>query len=750
MSNNKITFDEFIRRAQLIHINEDGSQKYMYFPSELCPNYQGIEYTEINGIKYTAITNYYEIYCINCQETFTINGNKFLNQSQGCSRCAGNKPSNKENFINDSHNINKCSSHYDKNGNYLYAYEKTVFVNMNTLITITCIKCKRHFEQRPADHKNGQGCKHSINTAERFEQKLIKIHGAGAFIFDENEYKGQKTPIKFTCQNKDCKIKNENYEFKMTPADILKKKCPKCPNKARKDYEDFIKAAEKIDTHKDDDGKHKYDYSKINAKNYKNLNIPIPITCLKCKIDFLQKPDHHLRDSGCPTCNGNKKLTTEEFIEKSKLNRKNQYPDGTPRYNYDDTKYINGATKVNIKCLECSEIFSILPDAHFNKGYGCNMECGKRKAITVDDVIKRSETIHGAGKFTYKDLKDKLGNKVNLKLNNKTKLNVKCNDCGHEFNPRIIDHLGKDKTGCAQCSGRLHLTAKQFVEKVKLIHGDKFDYSGVKEFKNLCQQIDIKCNTCKREFKQRAQEHLDGYGCSECSGNLKLTVESFKEKAIKKHGDKFDYSEVKEIINGKTNVIIKCKAKGHTFEQPPSKHIFGYGCNQCSSQYSQVSIRWLTHLENHFGIEIKHAENSGEYEIKSGRKKFKADGYYEFNEKNKVIFEFHGCYFHGCIICHPIQTKINTLCKKTFKKLNKDTETKKQDVIARGYKYVAIWEHEFDDLMDHPEKMQGYLEELEKNLELDDESKEKSDSNNESDNDGYQEADVPIASSSNC
>ena len=55
---------------------------------------------------------------------------------------------------------------------------------------------------------------------------------------------------------------------------------------------------------------------------------------------------------------------------------------------------------------------------------------------------------------------------------------------------------------------------------------------------------------------------------------------SFVEKAIKVHGDKYDYSLV-NYVDSKTKVKIVCNEHG-IFEQTPSNHIQGSKCKWCS------------------------------------------------------------------------------------------------------------------------------------------------------------------------
>ena len=56
-------------------------------------------------------------------------------------------------------------------------------------------------------------------------------------------------------------------------------------------------------------------------------------------------------------------------------------------------------------------------------------------------------------------------------------------------------------------------------------------------------------------------------------------TQKFVEKAIKMHGNKYDYSKV-NFINWKTKVIIICKEHGE-FEQLPYCHLKGQNCKKC-------------------------------------------------------------------------------------------------------------------------------------------------------------------------
>ena len=101
-------------------------------------------------------------------------------------------------------------------------------------------------------------------------------------------------------------------------------------------------------------------------------------------------------------------------------------------------------------------------------------------------------------------------------------------------------------------------TTEEFIEKAKKIHGDKYDYSKVKYINNHIK-VEIKCKE-HGIFFQRPNGHLRGSECIKCGlnkiSNIKRSNrEEFIEKAIKVHGNKYDYSKVNYINNCKENEL---------------------------------------------------------------------------------------------------------------------------------------------------------------------------------------------------
>lgn len=100
------------------------------------------------------------------------------------------------------------------------------------------------------------------------------------------------------------------------------------------------------------------------------------------------------------------------------------------------------------------------------------------------------------------------------------------------------------------------------------------------------QKLSVFCITHQKDFYVSPNHLLKGSGCPYCGGTKKLTQAEFIRKAIEIHGEKYDYSLV-HYKNYDTPVKIICKEHG-IFSQKPHAHLNGHGCNICggSNPYS--------------------------------------------------------------------------------------------------------------------------------------------------------------------
>lgn len=127
------------------------------------------------------------------------------------------------------------------------------------------------------------------------------------------------------------------------------------------------------------------------------------------------------------------------------------------------------------------------------------------------------------------------------------------------------------------------LTTEEFIERATKSHGDLYDYSSV-NYIGTTSKVKIFCRK-HNLFEQDAASHMAGHGCPSCANDIRgnsvaLNNEKFIEKAVKVHGDRYDYSKV-EYINSSTEVTVCCKTHGD-FRKKAKDFLYGEGCLLCN------------------------------------------------------------------------------------------------------------------------------------------------------------------------
>ena len=212
-----------------------------------------------------------------------------------------------------------------------------------------------------------------------------------------------------------------------------------------------------------------------------------------------------------------------------------------------------------------------------------------KKIMCGSDFIERSKIVHG-DKYDY--------NLVDYK-NSVVKVTITCQLHGN-FEQRPRHHI--EGQGCPTCGElrraesvkgsrilreRHKLTNSysihEFIQRARETHGDKYDYS-ITDYRGSQRFVIIICPN-HGQFNQQAGSHMYGQGCPKCAtqqtaqNRIQKSRETFVEKAIAAHGDKYDYS-LTDYIGVKTKVIIICRIHGE-FKQRPDLHLSGQDCPEC-------------------------------------------------------------------------------------------------------------------------------------------------------------------------
>jgi len=213
------------------------------------------------------------------------------------------------------------------------------------------------------------------------------------------------------------------------------------------------------------------------------------------------------------------KKTTEQFIAEARACHGD-------KYDYSRTNYVNSKTKVEIICPIHGSFLQIAND-HIRKN-GC-LKC---KVKSLDSFLVEVKQKHG-------DLYDY--SLVEYK-NQYTKVKIICPVHG-EFSQVPYAHARGQ--GCPKCKFDMKRTGKEaFIERSKLVHGDKYDYSCV-DYRNNGTKVCL-LRPSHGEFFQIPKDHIRGIGCAKCKS-------SKGEKAIR------DFLELKKINFTEQKEFEDCK-----------------------------------------------------------------------------------------------------------------------------------------------------------------------------------------------
>ena len=212
----------------------------------------------------------------------------------------------------------------------------------------------------------------------------------------------------------------------------------------------------------------------------------------------------------------------------------------------------------------------------------------------------------------------------------------------------------------------------KYLEKVKAIHGSKYDYSKI-FFNNWRDKIDVICSI-HGQFKIRPDQFYNS-GCQKCAiANFKklmtLSTDEFIKRSTNVHGNIYDYSKA-NCKGTKKKIKIICPAHG-LFEQVVDSHINGSICPRCNKEISGNRLRKIVALKT-FSLDETIKKSKDKH-----NNKYTYDLSIDYKNTDSILkikCKLHGWFYQmatkhlggqGCIKCGYI-----TISKKTSKTLDK-------------------------------------------------------------------------------
>lgn len=224
------------------------------------------------------------------------------------------------------------------------------------------------------------------------------------------------------------------------------------------------------------------------------------------------------------------------------------------------------------------------------------------------------------------------------------------------FEQTPTNHIS-GKNGCRKCSGNDRKDKQKFIFESNKIHNNKYDYTLI-EYVNRNKKVKIICPV-HGIFEQIPKNHLNGFGCSKCTGNNKKSTKEFIEISKKLFGEKFDYT-LTEYLGMSYKVKLICKEHNFIFEINAHNHLYHkFSCPLCNNKsirlrrlekikenklkghplmpvFNLKACEYFDGIMKKENINIQHALNGGEYYIKELG--YWLDGY---DLKNNTVYEYY-------------------------------------------------------------------------------------------------------------
>jgi hypothetical protein len=180
--------------------------------------------------------------------------------------------------------------------NNKYTYENTNYVNSRTKVDITC-PVHGIFQQRPADHLYGSGCKAcgtQLAKTKNTKDKKYFLHNAknthkNLYDYSKINYKNITTPITIICKKHGKFVQKPYVHLRGAGCSLCGQKAANAKNSTN--IKDFTKKAKTIHSNY-------YTYDKVTLRSVKDK---VTITC-PIHGDFQQTAYTHLKGSGCRSC----------------------------------------------------------------------------------------------------------------------------------------------------------------------------------------------------------------------------------------------------------------------------------------------------------------------------------------------------------------------------------------------------------------------------------------------------------------
>ena len=187
-----------------------------------------------------------------------------------------------------------------------------------------------------------------------------------------------------------------------------------------------------------------------------------------------------------------------------------------------------------------------------------------------------------------------------------------------------------------------------------------------------------------------------------CESDVKLLKEGcLKFKKLFEEKSKFNPFSCMTIASACNRDLRQNRMEPNTIASEP---LHGWRLN---TNHSNVSLEWLHWEDSKLG-RIQHARNKGELRIPNTN--YTVDGY---DEATKTVYEFEGCFWHGCRTCYPNRSETHRrLEDRSMEDVYICMQRKVLDLLSRGYNVKQMWECLWTQLKQNDPAVRAFVNKL--------------------------------------
>lgn len=264
---------------------------------------------------------------------------------------------------------------------------------------------------------------------------------------------------------------------------------------------------------------------------YRNGRTKVNLKCQVCGYEFSATPGSLYMGHGCPSCAGNARKTTKQFIEEMNQINPNIQIIG---------KYVNNKYLIRVKCKTCGREWTPTPNSLLEHR-GCQ-KCSGLMKKTQEEFIEQMRIKHPTIKV--------VGNYVN----NRTKVRCFCDVCEKYFDgtPHAMLDGGN---GCPLCTtSRGENKIKQWLNKHDFLYNQQYSFADCVDVRVLPFDFYLPENNVAIEYDGVQHFKQNDYFGGQDSFNILIKHDKIKSNYCKDNNIKliripyFEFDNIENIL----------------------------------------------------------------------------------------------------------------------------------------------------------------------------------------------------------